>query len=251
MDIDAYLQRIVYTGPLTPSIEVLRQLQLCHLYTVPFENLSIHANEPIILEEPALFNKIVERRRGGFCYELNGLFAALLRRLGFEVTLLSAGVASPGGEFGPPFDHMALMVHLHERYLVDVGFGDSFREPLLVDRRGSQVEGTRHYQITEAGESLVLMAKEGDADWKPEYQFTLAPHEMAEYTEMCHYHQTSPNSPFTKRRICSKALPNGRVTLSNTRFIETQGTERRERDLANDGEVQMVLENEFGIFMNA
>ena len=81
MNTDAYLKRINYQGALAPTAETLRALQLAHLRRVPFENLSIHAGEPIVLQEEALFTKIVERRRGGFCYEVNGLFAALLRSL--------------------------------------------------------------------------------------------------------------------------------------------------------------------------
>ena len=81
-----------------------------HLLAVPFENLDIHLGRPISLDQDALFGKIVTRRRGGFCYELNGLFALLLRELGFEVTLLSAGVARADGGFGPEFDHLTLLV---------------------------------------------------------------------------------------------------------------------------------------------
>ena len=103
MDYSAYLQRINYDGPLTPSAETLRQLHLAHLLSVPFENLSIHWHEPIVLDDDALFEKIVRRRRGGFCYELNGLFAGLLRTLGFQVTMLSAEVANDEGEFGAAF----------------------------------------------------------------------------------------------------------------------------------------------------
>ena len=136
MDIDAYLDRINYHGSRAVNSETLRELQVAHLLAVPFENLSIHAHEPIVLDDEALFTKIVTKRRGGFCYEANGLFAALLRELGFDVVMLSAGVANAEGGFGPDFDHMALMVTLDERWLVDVGFGDSFREPLLLDERG-------------------------------------------------------------------------------------------------------------------
>ncbi|HEX8920722.1 MAG TPA: arylamine N-acetyltransferase, partial [Pyrinomonadaceae bacterium] len=93
MNVEAYLERINYQGSIAPTAETLRQLQVAHLVAVPFENLSIHANEPIVLEDEALFTKIVEHRRGGFCYEANGLFAALLRALGFDVWMLSAEVA--------------------------------------------------------------------------------------------------------------------------------------------------------------
>ncbi|HEY2737608.1 MAG TPA: arylamine N-acetyltransferase, partial [Thermoanaerobaculia bacterium] len=141
MDVAAYLQRIRYRGLTAPDAETLQQLHEAHLLAVPFENLSIHRGEPIELAEEALFEKVVVRRRGGFCYELNGLFAALLRSLGFEVTMLSAGVLRANGDFSPEFDHMALLVNHEERWLVDVGFGDLFRQPLRLDERGPQVQG--------------------------------------------------------------------------------------------------------------
>jgi N-hydroxyarylamine O-acetyltransferase len=133
LHIESYLARINYHGALAPTAETLRALQVAHLLTVPFENLSIHAHEPIVLTDEALFTKIVTHRRGGFCYEANGLFAALLRALGCNVAMLSAGVAKPDGSFSPDFDHMTLLVTLAERWLVDVGFGDSFLEPLRLD----------------------------------------------------------------------------------------------------------------------
>ena len=160
MNTKAYLERINYHGALTPTAETLRELQVAHLLAVPFENLSIHSGEPIVLEDQALFEKIVERRRGGFCYELNGLFAALLRSLGFKVEMLSAGVANSEGEFGPDFDHMALLVTLEKRWLADVGFGDSFREPLLLDEREIQIQGERAYRIVPDGAYLILSQRE-------------------------------------------------------------------------------------------
>ena len=101
LNVESYLKRINYSGPLDPDQETLRRLHVTHLLNVPFENFDIHLSRPIVLEDPALFNKIVERRRGGFCYELNGLFCWLLRDLGFKVTMLSAGVARKEGGFDP------------------------------------------------------------------------------------------------------------------------------------------------------
>jgi N-hydroxyarylamine O-acetyltransferase len=135
LDTAAYLKRINYSGPVIPAAETLRHLQLAHLLSVPFENLSIHSHQPIVLDDEALFDKIVSRRRGGFCYELNGLFAALLRALGFDTRMLSASVANAKAEWGPEFDHMTLLVTLEQRWLADVGFGDSFIEPLPLDDR--------------------------------------------------------------------------------------------------------------------
>ena len=251
LDIKAYLGRINYRGSLALTAGTLRDLQIAHLLTVPFENLSIHAKQPIVLDDEALFEKIVKRRRGGFCYEANGLFAALLRALGFNVAMLSAGVANAEGGFGPNFDHMALMVPLDERYLVDVGFGDSFREPLLMDERGEQVQGRRAYKILPDDAHLMLMQRDettGEGEWKAQYRFALQPHEYADYAEMCRYHQTSPQSHVTRARVCSLATPDGRVTLSEMCFITTSGSgERQERTLTSEEEYEAVLREHFGV----
>lgn len=246
MDVKAYLERINYHGPLDVSAETLRQLQVAHLFNVPFENLSIHAHEPIVLDDEALFGKIVERRRGGFCYEANGAFAALLRALGFEVTMLSAEVARPGGDFSPPFDHMALMVQLEQPWLVDVGFGDSFVEPLRLDVAGEQVDREQAFKIASDGEYRVLLRRDND-EWKPLYRFTLTPHEFPDYEEMCQFHQTSPQSHFTQNRICSLATSDGRITLSGMRLIVTSKDGREERTLASQEEYDEILREQFGI----
>src|SRR5215210_1754892 len=250
MNIKAYLERINYHGSLAPTAETLRDLQVAHLLAVPFENLSIHAKERIVLEDEALFTKIVEGRRGGFCYEANGLFAALLRALGFEVAMLAAGVANAAGEFGPEFDHMTLMVTLAERWLVDVGFGDSFLEPLLLDERGEQLQGTHSFHIDADGPDLTLMSCQERGDWKAQYRFTLRPYTFADYEEMCRFHQTSPDSHFTKGRICSRATEDGRITLSDMRLITTSRSQRSERTLGSKEEYDRVLREQFGIVMH-
>ncbi|MBA3632590.1 MAG: arylamine N-acetyltransferase [Acidobacteria bacterium] len=250
MDVKAYLKRIKYRGSLALTAETLRGLQVAHLLAVPFENLSIHAKQLIVLEDDALFTKIVAHGRGGFCYEVNGLFAALLRALGFRVEMLSAGVANAEGGFGPNFDHMTLMVTLDERWLADVGFGDSFNEPLLLDERGEQMQDRRAYKIVPNGEYLILMQRENEGEWKAQYRFTLQPYKYADYTEMCHYHQTSPQSHFTQRRICSRATEEGRVTLSEMRFITTsKDNERQERILTNQKEYEAMLREHFDILL--
>jgi len=252
MNISAYLKRINYSGSLALTPETLRDLQVAHLLTVPFENLSIHAGEPIVLEEDGLFAKIVEKRRGGFCYEANGLFAALLRALGFDVAMLAAGVAKSEGGFGPNFDHMTLMVTLAQRWLVDVGFGDSFLEPLLLDVREDQAQGPHSFRIVADNTHLILMRRNTSDDWKPQYRFSLRPYTFADYEEMCRYHQTSPDSHFTKGRICSRATEAGRVTLSDMRLITTSGPQqvRHERVLTTQEEYACVLRDQFGIVMN-
>jgi N-hydroxyarylamine O-acetyltransferase len=247
VDIQAYLKRINYDGPTALTPETLRRLQLAHLLTVPFENLSIHAGEPIVLEDEALFRKIVERRRGGFCYEVNGLFAALLRAIGFDVAMLSAEVANAQGGFSQPFDHMTLLVTLGQRWLLDVGFGDCFTEPLALDDSTERVEGNRAYRIVHDDEFEILQQRE-DGGWRPQYRFKLNAYRYDDFDEMCRYHQTSPQSHFTQKRICSRLTPDrGRVTLSDMRLIETSNDgQRTEKTLVNEDEYDAILRETFG-----
>ncbi|MEM7029060.1 MAG: arylamine N-acetyltransferase [Chloroflexota bacterium] len=248
MNIDAYLKRINYNGQRTPTIQTLHALHQSHLLAVPFENLSIHIKEPIILNDEALFDKVVQRRRGGFCYELNGLFAALLRQLGFQVTMIAANVVDRQGNVGPDFDHMALRVSLDEDWLVDVGFGDSFREPLLLSQRDIQYQPSGHYRIDDHEDHLLLMAYTDDAEWQTQYHFRLQSYQYADYIAMCHYHQTSSESPFTQGRICTVATPHGRKTISKMRFITTtlDGT-REEREITDESAFLSLLQKHFGI----
>ncbi|HZC40952.1 MAG TPA: arylamine N-acetyltransferase, partial [Streptosporangiaceae bacterium] len=139
----AYLARIGVPGRVALDAGTLRDLHRAHLETVPFENLSIHLGEPISLAEADLCDKIVARRRGGFCYELNGAFACLLERLGARVRRVSARVYGDDGQLGPPFDHLALVVRLPDGtgpWLADVGFGSHSTYPLLADTWAGQAD---------------------------------------------------------------------------------------------------------------
>lgn len=248
LNIRAYLRRIGLAGTTAVNAGSLKRLHRQHLRTVPFENLSIHLGEPVDLRESALYDKIVRRCRGGFCYELNGLFAALLRELGYPVTLLSAGVARAGGGFGPEFDHLLLLVELDRRWLVDVGFGENFRTPLDLDAAGPQVQGSRAYRILRKGRYHVLQERDAADCWNDAYHFTLAPRKLSEFAEMCRYHRTSRHSHFTRNRICSLATASGRKTFSGMRLIETgRNGARRERAIANETEYRRLLHEQFGI----
>ncbi|HEY7974517.1 MAG TPA: arylamine N-acetyltransferase [Ktedonobacterales bacterium] len=265
----AYLERIAYTHAAAPAIQapalpLLAALHEAHLLAVPFENLSIHYGQPIILDEAALYDKIVRRRRGGFCYELNGLFAWLLRRLGYTVDLLSAEVAETDG-FSAPFDHLTLRVRDLDGsdgadWLADVGFGDSFRRPLRM-LPGLAQDGADgyDYRLRELSPWLMLERRDAappastlddlDAGWEPQYRFTLRPHALSDFVERCDYQQTSPQSHFTQRRICSLALPDGRISLSDLRLITTIQGQREERMLGSEQEYRATLAQRFGVVL--
>jgi N-hydroxyarylamine O-acetyltransferase len=246
MDLEAYLHRIEYDGPREPSASTLRSLHRQHLFTVPFENLDIPLRIPIRLDLPLLYDKIVVRRRGGFCYELNGLFCELLTAMGFQVCMLSARVRRDHGGFGPEFDHMLLKVQLDEPWLVDVGFGESFVDPIIFHAGGAdQVNGYR-YLVSPFGDEWQLL-REDQKGQVPLYCFSDVPRELAGYQPMCQFHQSSSESHFTTSWICSKATPNGRITLANMRLVITRGGTRDECDLSTEAEVRRCLRDQFGI----
>lgn len=246
MNVEAYLKRMNYRGPLDPSAATLRELHKAHLLSIPFENLDNHLGRKIVLDEERVVHKLVNERRGGICYELNGAFCGLLRAMGFDVSMLSAGVARDEGGFDPPFDHMTLMVQLEDRWLADVGFGDSFREPLLLDVRGEQMQGEDAYRLVDC-DGHVIVERRKDGQWKPEYRFTLEPHPYSDFVDMCHYHQTSPESIFTQRRACTRATEEGRITVSDTRLIITARGEKQQRELHTDEQWKAALREHFGI----
>ncbi len=246
MDIDAYLRRIEYNGRRDQSATTLRSLHRQHLFTIPFENLDIPLGTPITLDIGGICDKIVTRHRGGFCYELNGLFAELLKALGFRVQMLSARVRREDGGFGPEFDHMLLKVELDEPWLVDVGFGDSFVDPIVFHAGGAdQVNGHR-YTVSPVDDEWQLL-REDKLGKVPLYAFRNVPHELSEYREMCTFHQSSSESHFTRSWICSRATPDGRITIANMRLIITHDTGRDEKELRTEEELRRCLEELLGV----
>src|SRR5580704_1224941 len=220
MNVPAYLARISYNGSLEPTAETLSRLHLAHLYAVPFENLDIHLGRKITCDESRFFHKIVGLHRGGFCYELNGAFASLLRELGFRVTLLSARVAREDGSASPDFDHLALRVDLDQPWLADVGFGDSFLEPLRLTPEIEQEQKRARFRIAAVGDVMIVQ---------------------------CQLQQTSPDSHFTHQRLCTLPTADGRITLSDLRLIRTTAQGREERELQNEDEWRAALLEHFGV----
>ncbi|HET6595704.1 MAG TPA: arylamine N-acetyltransferase [Anaerolineales bacterium] len=254
MNLPDYLTRIGYAGAIKPDAQTLRGLQRAHMLSVPFENLNIGLKRPILLNEEALWEKIVVQKRGGFCYELNGLFAWLLKELGFEVTYLNARVYNHQGQLGIDFDHLALLVQVlgsRERWLADVGFGDSFQEPLNFEERGEQLQGLRAYRLEEAQNGFVTWQKNYDGIWERQYFFDLQPRRFPmEYESACVYHQTSPQSSFTRGSIISRATAEGRVSLEDRRLILTENGQRSETPILDTTEYNKLLQQYFDVTLS-
>jgi len=254
MKIAPYLARMQYFQPIKPDAQTLQGLQLTHMLNVPFENLDIGLKRPIRLNEEALWDKIIVQKRGGFCYELNGLFAWLLKQIGFEVTYLNARVYNRAGKAGIDFDHLALLVQTPNQpggWLADVGFGDSFNAPLNLEDRGEQVQGLRSYRLEQTPDGYITWQKNYDGSWERQYFFDLQPRSFpADYEAACLYHQTSPLSSFTRGSIISRATPDGRVSLEDGRLILTKNGQRSERQLKNKAEYHALLKQYFDVTLS-
>lgn len=249
IDAAAYAARIGYSGPLEPTHETLRGLHLAHLLTVPFENLDIPRGRPLSLESEALVEKIVGRRRGGLCYELNGAFALLLRAVGFGVDLLSAAVCRENGTWGRPFDHLLLRVHLDEPWIADVGFGrDSFREPLRLNVDEPQERFGLTYRLIDRDGLRVLQLRRDEA-WIDCYRFGPEAYELPAFTQACIMHQTSPEAPFSSVPLCGLAKRDGRVTMVGSRLRIVGGASVEDRELADEQARAAALRDYFGLVL--
>lgn len=251
MDINNYLARLNYLEQVHIDSATLRALQLAHMRTIPFENLDIGLGRRINLDLPNLWRKIIVDGRGGFCYELNGLFAWLLQEIGFEVTYLNArDYHEETDSFGINFDHLTLLVkapHESTRWLADVGWGDTFIQPLDIDNPNEQVQGLRGYWVKPFKDGYIIWQRNYDGSQERHYYFDLVPHKFPdEYLDTCGYHQTSPKSIFTQRRIMSRLTEDGRISLERDALIVTTNGNRTITDVSEE-QWESLLKEHFGI----
>ncbi|MET7775336.1 MULTISPECIES: arylamine N-acetyltransferase family protein [Streptomyces] len=258
---DAYLRRIGAHHPAWPTSGVLRDLHLRHLKAVPFENLSIHLGEEIVLEEKRLLDKVVGGRRGGFCYELNGAFGALLGALGFDVTLLAGRVYGEEGRLGIPYDHLALRVRTVDGgdWLADVGFGAHSHYPLAFGARTEQVDPGGTFRVLEAGPDAAGVRGVGGRreaedldvirDGGPQYRLEVRPRVLGDFAAGAWWNSTSPKSHFTRSLVCSRVTEaGGRITLSGRNLTATAPDGTKEvSELTTDEEVLALYRERFGI----
>jgi N-hydroxyarylamine O-acetyltransferase len=223
MNVQGYLKRIHFTGDIYPSPEVLKELQKHHLLHIPFENLDIHYGIPIKLDTVQFYTKIITQKRGGFCYELNGLFHELLVQCGFHSTLISGRVYnSKTDRFGEEFDHLALLVSFDEQeYLVDVGFGEFAFHPLLIETDVVQHDPRGNFILEKTGDEYTVSTVNGDSR-NIEYKFSKKSRSLQEFQGMCQYHQTSPDSHFTQKKLITRPSDTGRITLTAHTLILTE-----------------------------
>lgn len=247
MDLQAYLSRIDFHDTLSPNKDVLYKLQKHHLLNIPFENLDIHYGTKISLLINDIYRKVVIRKRGGFCYELNGLFHQLLMEIGFNAKLISAQVHTKNGEYSPEYDHMAIIVNLENQdFLVDVGFGKFSLEPLKLELNRKIIDSYGEFQFDKYSVDYYRINELKNNDLIPQYIFQNEERELYEFQERCEFHQTNEDSHFTKKKLISIAKPNGRLTLNNSLLKITRFGIEEEIEF-NESEFEEKLEQYFDI----
>jgi N-hydroxyarylamine O-acetyltransferase len=255
MNLFEYLNRIQYTGDIKPDMATLVQLQQHHLLHIPFENLDIQAKIPIVLDPKKFYEKLVTNKRGGYCYEQNGLFHEMLKAIGYKVTMISGRVAHDG-KFSPEYDHLALIVNFGKengRWLVDVGFGDFAMKPLLIDTTATQFDGRNNYRIRDSfkvdGSNSygVERWKNAAAAYIPDYAFRLSPRKLLNFTKRNEYQQHNPKSYFVQNLICSIATPKGRVSMVNNKLIITTTGKPKELGISDETHRKDLLVEYFGM----
>jgi N-hydroxyarylamine O-acetyltransferase len=262
-DLAAYFERIGYHGPRTASAATLRALHLLHPQAIPFENLDSLLGLTPRLDLDSLVKKLVRERRGGYCYEHNLLFRAVLDTLGFETTGLAARVLweNPSNAM-PPRTHMTLLVENGEQtWLADVGFGGMTPSAPVQFETGRE-QGTPHepYRIDliDRGDYL-LQVKLGNAAgpasgtasngiWKPIYRFDLEPQFPSDYSVANHYVSTYAQSLFVNTLMVARLAPASRIALADRR-LTTHGASSAQRELASVAELRAVLRDDFGLVL--
>lgn len=245
----AYLARLgLLSERLSPTRETLALIQRRHLERVPFENLDVIARRPIAVGADIALDKVVRQGRGGFCFELNEAFRALLAQLGFAVTRVEGRVRNQSdGSFGAAFDHLALVVALREGdFLTDVGFGDGPRAPLPWPSGESAEDPLAGaFRVTPVEDDLVELSarRPGDAEFRALYRMSRAPQSIGAFAGMCAFHQSDAASIFTRGPIATIATPTGRISLTGDRLIVTQDGVRIETPYAGEDRARLLRQH--------
>src|SRR5215203_1471166 len=250
LDVDAYLTRIGYGGPTEPTEDVLRGLHRAQVIAIPFENLDIVLGREIRVDLAGIQEKLLLRQRGGYCFEHNLLFAALLERLGFDVTRL-AGRVRMGNARVLPSTHMTVSVTAGDKpWLAAVGFGgEGLLEPVPLTDGVTAEQGGRSYRLVRETEREWVLRSARPEGWLDLYSFTLEPRRHADYFVANYYTSTHPRSPFTGRAVAQRVKPDQRLSLIDRTFVGSDASGRvTERDASGD-ELGALLQC-FGIVLD-
>jgi N-hydroxyarylamine O-acetyltransferase len=217
--LDRYFARVGYVGSRAANLSTLHALHRAHLLAIPYENLDIHLGLTVSLDPEAAFTKLVDERRGGWCYEMNGLFGRVLETLGFTVRYVSGAVGRARKGWRAQGNHLVLLVTLDRPWIADVGFGDGFLTPLPLEP-GTYSQGFMTYRVTKDGPRWrVDNHTHGGADG---FDFTLTARRLGDFAQQCHELQTSPESSFVQTTVCERFEPAGMVVLRSATLREVR-----------------------------
>jgi N-hydroxyarylamine O-acetyltransferase len=245
-----YLQRLGFDAPPAPTLETLRQLQLRHTGVFPFENLTTLSGEPVLIDLPSIEQKVLHEGRGGYCYELNNMFLALLQELGFDARAISGRVVmgQPEGSWTARTHRLSLVIIDDVRYITDVGFGGMVpTAPLLLDTRAEQPTPHESYRIDLHVDGFTLRASVA-GEWRAMYIFDLQRQEDIDFAVGNWYVSTHPESSFVKQLMVARTGEGWRRTLNNGSFaIHRIGHDSERREVTDVQELIGLLGSEFGI----
>ena len=252
MNTDSYLERIKYKGKTDITEDTLYELHIAHTLNIPFENLNVFYKKPVLLDKNSLFNKIVFNKRGGYCFEMNGLFSIILKEIGFKVTDLLARVAIDGIQYTAK-THQVLLVEAGKRkWLADVGFGnDGIIAPLLLEEKSDQNQFAHTYRLAgDHGSGYVLQKKIKD-EYRNAYTFTLEKCFPEDFLMSNHFTSTFSESFFTKMRMCTMPTKEGRITLTDEYFKIINNGSTTETAVANEDEFGKILKQNFNLDLDS
>ena len=247
LNLDEYLARIDYQGPLNPNVALLRDLHVAHATHIPFENVDVLLGKPIALDLPNLETKLVTNRRGGYCFEQNTLFAAVLEQIGFTVTCLGARVRL-GSTRVAPRTHMLLLVKAEGKpFLADVGFGtDGFLDPIPLGVDAKIEQYGWFHRLEREGELWVLRTMI-EGVWTDQYAFSLEEQYPADYEVANFYTSAHPTSIFRQILVAQAQSTRGRLALHNSKLIEAAGSESQTSRTLAESEILPILAERFGL----
>lgn len=243
MNLKDYLSRIHYTGQVEPTKQVLFELHRAHLTSIAYENLDIHLGVPITVNMKQIFDKIVNGGRGGWCFEMNGLFGWALNEIGFDVTMYAATVGRDTRKNSREGDHLVLRVDLDQAYLADVGFGIGFYEPLPL------ADGYYRQGFLEVGLAFENNQWHFDNDPKtqPGYDFPLNKRLFGDFSAASDWLQTSPDSGFVKTTVCHLVQKKKLLTLRGAVLKTFRPFGVTSHVIESQEEYDNILQNDFGL----
>ncbi len=245
--IEGYLERINYKGSLDVSKETLYNIHMAHALNIPFENLDVYLKKPVYLDRESLYKKIVTNKRGGYCFEMNGLLSIILQGLGFKVLNLLARITKDNGITYNAKTHQVLCVEIgDDKYLLDVGYGNhGLAAPILIELGKEQEQFYDTFRIVEVEKYGYALQRKVEDEFMYIYAFDLKECSPADFMMSHHFTSTFPESLFVNKKVCTMPTKEGRITLTDDHFKVVEGNETSLLEIEDDNHYNKLLKEYF------